>query len=97
MIVFWIALILAGVVIVAKKIRRQSFQCPSCSQRGVSLIRVVRFTEIDDRKLKSEKYAGYYLCRNCSARYKRHFGGKLESVSATEWAEHCAGRENRAA
>jgi hypothetical protein len=78
-----IGLLVMGVVIsVAKKMRKRGI-CPSCSQRGLFLVCLVR---PDWPKL--ENSVSYYRCKFCGKNYKRQFpSGLLENLTAKELAD----------
>lgn len=51
--------------------------CPSCGQRRLRFVRLVRGRPRD---------LSFFLCESCGARHKQHCGGDFEIVSEEEWA-----------
>ena len=90
---FWIIIVLLmlGVVAVAKKMRERRI-CPSCNQRGLRCIRVVRPTDAVDARARLENSVSYYRCKFCGTNYKRRFPSRLlEKPTAEELADYCSG------
>jgi len=79
-------LVLGFVVFVAKAMGKRQV-CPSCSQRGLVCVRMVRpnWPKFDDA-------VSYYRCKFCGTNYKRRFPGRLlEKPTAEEVANYCSG------
>jgi hypothetical protein len=78
-----IALFVLGVVVAVAKKMRQRRICPSCSQRGLFLVCLVR---PDWPKLDNS--VSYYRCKFCGKNYKRRFpSGLLENLTPKELAD----------
>ena len=84
---FFIGLLVAGVAILFPVVmfillalvsidRKSRELCPSCGQRQLHLVRLVRGRPRDWR---------YFLCESCGARYKQPGRGDFEIASGKEW------------
>jgi len=87
-----IGLLILGVVVLAKEMRKRRL-CPSCGKRGLCSVRVVRPTDAVDYRSRLENSVIYYRCKFCGTDYKRRFTSKLlENPTAEELANYCAGK-----
>ena len=82
-----IGLLVMGVVVFVAKAMRKRQICPSCSQRGLVCVRMVR-----PNWPKFEDSVSYYRCKFCGTNYKRRFPDRLlEKPTAEELAKYCSG------